>query len=308
MPNKFVQSILENLSDEYGTLKKIGDGNSLFEISSNNALVYFRYSKVTKKGQISSTFFGLRNSDLKFLQGTNSFICFVWDDERSPILLPYNHFESYLSMYEPSNDGQYKVQIYIKPTSTEFYIARVGKFNVDSYYGLNRLKEVSSKKIKLPNLTHSQIQTIIGAIGIKKGFDIWYPLNDRNSLNYSVIKEENILRKLPRYAKSIDHIVSEVDIIWMKSNKLSSLFEVEHSTPVYSGLLRFNDILIELGRVDNFNIVADHKRENKYVREIHRPTFEKNNLVKYVTFLDYEKVYNWYNELYGKEYLPNEGL
>jgi len=308
MPNRYVQSILAKLSNEYGTLTKVGDGNSLYQIKSNNALVYFRYSKLTKKGRLYSTFYGLREPDMKMLQGKHSYICFVWDDERSPILIPYSHFESYFAMCEPSGDGQYKVQIYLKPTFTEFYIARVGKFNVDSYYGLNRLKEIELKGLKIPNLTHPQIQTLIGAIGLKKGFEIWCPMNDRNSLDYSAIKEENVLNKLPKFSKSVDHIISEVDVIWLKGNELSSLFEVEHSTPVYSGLLRFNDILIELGRVDDFNIVADIDRENKYIREIHRPTFEKNNLSRLVTFMDYGKVYNWYYDLHGKEYKPNERL
>jgi len=38
-------------------------------------------------------------------------------------------------------------------------------------------------------------------------------------------------------------ILQEVDVIWIPpgSSELKALFEIEHSTAVYSGLLRFND-------------------------------------------------------------------
>ena len=45
MANLFVQNIIEKIKTDFGLLKRIGDGNSLYEISSNGALIYFRYSK-----------------------------------------------------------------------------------------------------------------------------------------------------------------------------------------------------------------------------------------------------------------------
>jgi len=81
-----------------------------------------------------------------------------------------------------------------------------------------------------------------------------------------------------------------------------SFFEVEHSTPIYSGLLRFNDVLLTIAGVDNFNIVAEKTRENKFGREINRPTFKQNKLIDKVTFLDYENIYHWYYNLYGEKY------
>jgi len=302
MANIYVKNILQKIVNDFGTAKKIGTGNSLFHIQSNNTLIYFRYSKISKSNNYSSSFYGLRNEELKLMQGKNAFICFVWNNDDSPILIPYSRFEYYLNLHPPSNDGQYKVHLFFKSTGTEFYIAKVGKFNVDSYVGINSLYEHKAKKLKVPNLSHSQVQSLVGAIGLKKGFDIWYPLKDRNSLDFSILINSKIEKKLPSYSKEIDDIISEVDIIWLDSTKPISLFEVEHSTPVYSGLLRFNDILLTIGEVRNFNIVAKYDREDKFSKEINRPTFNRNKLIDKVTFISYENIFNWYYNLYGRVY------
>lgn len=42
--------------------------------------------------------------------------------------------------------------------------------------------------------------------------------------------------------------MSKIDVIWVdhKHDAIAAAFEVEHSMPVYSGLLRFNDVLLTL--------------------------------------------------------------
>lgn len=107
---------------------------------------------------------------------------------------------------------------------------------------------------------------------------------------------------LPAFSPEIDNIISEIDVIWMQNSKPVSFFEVEHATPIYSGLLRFNDVLLTISGADNFNIVAENERERKFGREINRPTFKQNKLIDKVTFLDYENIYHWYYNLYGKAY------
>jgi hypothetical protein len=236
------------------------------------------------------------------MQGRKSFLCFVWNRQDSPLLVSFNQYESYFSQTEPSKDGQYKTLIFFKPTGTELYFANIGKFNSDSYYGINALYETSRDKLVVPELSHGQVQSLIGAIGIKKGFDIWFPSNNKLNIDNSIVELSKIREKLPNYGKDIDDIVSEIDVIWLQATNLISLFEVEHSTPIYSGLLRFNDVLLTIPGVDNFNIVAKNEREEKFSREINRPTFKQNRLIDKVTFLDYENIFNWYHNLYGRIY------
>lgn len=302
MANIYAKSILEKIAADFGAPRKIGTGNSLFHITSKDVIVYFRYSKISKGSNYSSAFYGLRNEDLLLMEGKTAFVCLLWNDETSPIMIPYGRFEYYFNLYPPSSDGQYKVQLFFKRTGTELYIAKVGKFNVDSYFGIDDLYKIKSKKLKIPRLSHGEVQSLLGAIGSKKGFDIWFPLKDRSALDLCILDDSCLKDCLPTYSKEIDIIIAGTDVIWLDSTQPVNFFEVEHSTPVYSGLLRFNDISISIGGVNNFNIVADCDREDKFSREINRPTFRQSKLIDKVAFITYENVYNWYYNLYGELY------
>lgn len=304
MANIFVQYIYNKIETDFGKLKKVGNGNSLFEISSNGALIYFRYSKLTKKSKLSSGFYGLRQEDIKLLSGKKSFICFVWDSFDKSVLLPFSNYEYDFGLFPPSSDGQYKAHILLKNSGTEFYLANVGKFNVDSFIGLNQLYSIGNQKLKIPQLTHSQIQSLLCCIGVKKGFDLWVPDSDKLKMDNNIVDFGRIRNKLPNYSNDIDNIIAEIDVIWLENSKPVSFFEVEHSTPIYSGLLRFNDVLLTISGVDNFNVVADNEREGKFSREIRRPTFRQNKLIDKVTFLDYENIYNWHFNLTNSLYEP----
>jgi hypothetical protein len=302
MANIFVQNIISKIEKDFGKLKKVGNGNSLYEISSINTFIYFRYSKISNVGNYTKGFFGLRNEDLKIIKGKMSFICFILDEILEPILIPFKNYEYDFGLFNPSSDGQYKVLLFFKKFCTEFYIANVGKYNVDAYYGLSQLYAITNTKLKIPDLSHTQIQSLLGAIGTKKGYDLWFPESDKNKLDDKIIDYSKVKNKLPAFSSDIDNIISEIDVIWFENLKPVSFFEVEHSTPIYSGLLRFNDVLLTISGADNFNIVAQNEREGKFSKEVRRPTFKQNKLIDKVTFLDYENIYQWYYNLYGTKY------
>jgi hypothetical protein len=302
MANIFVQNIINKIETKFGKLKKVGDSNSLYEISSISTLIYFRYSKVSKVGSYTKGFFGLRNKDLNIIKGKTSFICFVLNKISEPILIPFRNYEYDFGLFPSSSDGQYKVLLFFKKFGTEFYIANVGKYNVDAYYGLSQLYTITNTKLTIPDLSHTQVQSLLGAIGTKKGYDLWFPENDKNKLDDKIIDYSKIINQLPAFSSDIDNIISEIDVIWFENFKPVSFFEVEHTTPIYSGLLRFNDVLLTVSGSDNFNIVAQNERESKFSKEIRRPTFKQNKLIDKVTFLDYENIYQWYYNLYGTKY------
>lgn len=300
MANQSIESILQRLKEKFGELRRIGNGYSLYWIASLDTYIYFRYSKLS---QVSKTtqraFYGLRQEDIKKLFGQKSFICFVWDRPDSPILLPFADFESYFTVVQPSNDGQYKTLLYIKPTGTEIYFSNIGKFNVDVFYGLDRIFNNQPTELVLPELSHTQVQTMIGCIGASKGYQIWYPESDKARIDYNVFDQKSLLQQLPTFHPVVDEIIAEIDVIWWQAGKAISFWEVEHSTPIYSGLLRFNDVLLTIAGVDNFNIVAKSEREAKFTREINRPTFKQNRLIEKVTFVSYAHIYRWFQNLRG---------
>ena len=67
-------------------------------------------------------------------------------------------------------------------------------------------------------------------------------------------------------------------------------FEIEHSTTAYSGLLRFNDVMIDFPITEAFIVGDGDKTQRKFEREIARRTFEHSGLVAVSRFLLYEQV------------------
>jgi hypothetical protein len=297
MPNQTKISFLIELEKRYGKLKKLPNSLSMFDIGDKSLRIYIRYSKVHNRNQ---SFYGLRYEDLKQLEGNNSVICFLWDDQTEPLFIPFLDYEDIFNSLEPASDGQFKVQIFHNVDSTEFYIANAGRFNIDGFIGWRTLDALidKNKLINFPDFSHSQIQTLIGAIGLEKGFDVWVPPVDRSKLDWNLTNKFDCINDLPYRYEKINGVIREVDIIWIRrgSSDLIAMFEVEHSTPVYSGLLRFNDLhLIEPNLKLKFNIVSNDLRRALFLRQINRPTFKRSGLSEICNFLEYRDVYGWYN-------------
>lgn len=293
------QEFLEELRRRFPSLKKSPASQSLFEIPETSSRIYIRYSKVHPG---SRTFFGLRQADLRWLEGHRAVICFLWDGQPMPLLLPYAAFEDVFTSLTPAQDGQFKVQVYPNPDSTELYIANAGRFNIEGYFGWNELNFlVDSKTSSQANaLTHAQVQTLLGAIGFVKGNDIWYPQADRAGLDWNITEKFPLHSGLPERFKSIEPILSEVDVVWMRrgGGDLVALYEVEHTTTIYSGLLRFNDVHLAIPELHpRFSIVSNDVRRALYVRQVNRPTFIRSGLSDICTFMQYENVLDWHNRL-----------
>ena len=146
----------------------------------------------------------------------------------------------------PATDGQYKAQVYLDDGGIELYLAQAGRFNVEGNVGwseFDNLTEGGGIRAQM-DLSHCQVQTLLGAIGATKGYDIWIPTYDRPSLDWSLTDQFECRPVAPYGYQSVGHIIQEVDVVWLAkgSSELKALFEVEHSTTIYSGHLRFNDV------------------------------------------------------------------
>ena len=68
--------------------------------------------------------------------------------------------------------------------------------------------------------------------------------------------------------------IEQIDVIWLKGRSIVRAFEVEHTTSVYSGLLRMADLLALQPNMNiNLHIVAPDNRQEKVFQEIQRPVF-----------------------------------
>lgn len=294
MANQVKINFLANLKEKFGNIKKLHASLSLFDVGDTR--IYIRYSKVHNK---EKTFYGLRDIDLKELEGKNSIIVFLWDNQKEPLFIPFSEFEEVFNYSKVASDGQHKAQVYLKEDGTEFYISGGGKFNVESFLGWKILEnQIDKNKIKnIPELSHFQIQTFLGFIGASKGYDIWVPHSDRTRIDWNLSPKFDFKKELPLMYENIFEIVNEIDVIWLKkgTNQINSLFEVEHSTPIYSGLLRFNDFYLTTKEKNlKFSIVSNNGRRALFTKQINRPTFQASGLGEFCNFLEYKDVFGWF--------------
>ena len=292
-------TILREMERRFGRVRKMDKSQSLYEIGDCVARVYFRYSKVHERNQ---AFYGLRKQDLQQLEGCPSLLCFLWDGQPQPMFVPYSEYEDVFHSVDPASDGQYKVQVFIQSEGSELYIANAGRFNVEAYMGWQQVEDLASltRLPDVPPLTHSSVQTLLGSIGAKKGYDVWIPLNDRNRLDWSLAQSFQCCSSLPGEFHTVHGILGEVDVLWIHrgAGRLRALFEVEHSTPIYSALLRFNDIHLTSPNLGaTFGIVSNDERRSSFVRQINRPTFKTSSLAEHCSFMEYVNVFCWHKRV-----------
>jgi hypothetical protein len=302
MANFVRSTFLHELTKRYGILKKLPNSDSLFDVDNGKARLYVRYSK---KHARNSTFYGLRKVDLNALEGRCGILCFLWEEQSEPLFVPFSEYEDVFAELRPANDGQYKVQVYEQGKGTELYIANAGRFNVESYLGWSSLEAlVEAPAVIVPELTHAQVQTLLGGIGVAKGFDIWIPVIDRLKLDWNLTLAFECARTLPPSLTPIMQVVEEVDVVWMErgGSRPAALFEVEHTTPIYSGLLRLNDVHLVLPNANmRLGIVSNDNRRSIFVRQLSRPTFNASGLAEVCTFLEYGNVFGWHQKILNRE-------
>ena len=141
-----------------------------------------------------------------------------------------------------------------------------------------------------------RIQSLIAGIGEKLGFSIWIPRNDRGRviLNWNP-KDGTLLEALPlNYDEVTLKTIEQIDVIWLRRRSIVRVFEIEHTTAVYSGILRMADLLALQPNMDiNLHIVAPLARKDKVFQEIQRPVFsllEKGALSELCSYLSYESI------------------
>jgi hypothetical protein len=142
-----------------------------------------------------------------------------------------------------------------------------------------------------------KVQSIISRIGAEMGFRIWVPRSDKQRVLEQVPDDIHhaFLDVLPlNYDDNTLRTVEQIDVIWMKGRSMARAFEIEHTTAIYSGLLRMADLLALQPNMDiRLHIVAPDDKREKVMREITRPVFsllEKGPLYESCSYISYDAV------------------
>jgi hypothetical protein len=79
--------------------------------------------------------------------------------------------------------------------------------------------------------------------------------------------------------------------VWKQEFRIGAAYEIENSTSIYSGLLRFADLnIVAPNTLYPMFIVAPKERKNRLREQLRRPAFKRLELDNKVKFLSYEAI------------------
>ena len=152
-----------------------------------------------------------------------------------------------------------------------------------------------------------KIQSLLAMIGSQMGMKIWIPRNDRAKvLTEWKTEHQPILENLPlNYDETTIKTIEQIDVLWLRGRAIVRAFEVEHTTSIYSGILRMADLLALQPNMNiKLHLVAPDERRDKVFQEIQRPVFsllDEAPLSERCTFISYDSV----EEIAGLKHLAH---
>lgn len=129
--------------------------------------------------------------------------------------------------------------------------------------------------------THTEIQGWLRDLGLALGFDVWIASNDASRPYASGRLSDGCLQRLPEALRTNGsaEMVRLIDVLWLDkaSRDVVAAFEVEHTTSIYSGIVRMLDLAlgVEGGTARNFFLVAPDDREADVRAQFARPAFSR---------------------------------
>lgn len=129
--------------------------------------------------------------------------------------------------------------------------------------------------------THTEVQGWLRDLGKALGYAVWIAANDRSRAYGSGQLSDGCLVTLPAPLVSAPgaDAVRLIDVLWLDSETghVIAAFEVEHTTSIYSGIVRLLDLAYgsELKTCEGLFLVAPDGRENDVRQQIRRPAFSK---------------------------------
>ena len=142
----------------------------------------------------------------------------------------------------------------------------------------------------------SSMQAVLSRVGEKMGFKVWLPRHDRSTVLREWSAEPGVLiDQLPlNYDEVTLQTIEQIDVLWLKGRSIVRAFEVEHTTAVYSGILRMADLLALQPNMNiRLHIVAPPDRRDKVLTEIQRPVFsllDRGPLSECCTYIAYDSL------------------
>ncbi len=127
--------------------------------------------------------------------------------------------------------------------------------------------------------SHTEIQAWLRDLGRALGFDVWVAANDSNRALPTGRLGDGCIETLPSSISSApgSDAIRLIDVIWLnrETAHVVAAFEVEHTTSIYSGIVRLLDLAIGAPEhaVKGLFLVAPDDREDEVREQLLRPAF-----------------------------------
>lgn len=127
---------------------------------------------------------------------------------------------------------------------------------------------------------HTQMQHLLLKLGHAQKYQLWVAPGDRTKSwqGQKLGDMPGVMASLPyqwSHNREASVRAGRIDVLWLKNDVAEAAFEVEESTPIYSGLLRMSDLYAFLlrGLTIDLYVVASEVRRKRVQQEVYRPTF-----------------------------------
>lgn len=168
---------------------------------------------------------------------------------------------------------------------------------------LARVREESTQSnrtlraVRESDRTHTEVQGWLRDLGRALGFSVWVAANDRSREYGGGRLCDGCLDTLPTTANgAVADAVRLIDVLWVdvSTQHIVAAFEVEHSTSIYSGIVRLLDLALDVGGEVGEKalfLVAPDDREAEVRAQLTRPAFRRvaDLRVRYLPYGELER-------------------
>ncbi|MBI1984455.1 MAG: type II restriction endonuclease [Acidobacteria bacterium] len=129
--------------------------------------------------------------------------------------------------------------------------------------------------------THTEVQGWLRDLGRALGFAVWVASNDRNRPYGGGRLADGCLDSLPAFLEQATaaDAIRLIDVLWIDPTaaRVVAAFEVEHTTSIYSGIVRMLDLALGLPDQPSraLFLVAPESREADVRAQLLRPAFSR---------------------------------
>lgn len=152
-------------------------------------------------------------------------------------------------------------------------------------------KETKAKdEARESDRTHTEIQGWLRDLGRALGFSVWIAANDRSRPFSEGKLSDGCLDELPLSVAGGGDAVALIDVVWFTADGApTAAFEVEHTTSIYSGIVRLLDLAQGAEVASNLPLflVAPDSRETEVREQLQRPAFRTSTANLCLRYLSY---------------------